>query len=73
MMAEKCDKYTRFERARMIGARALQISMGAPPTVNSENKNPIRIAEDEYNQCKSPLDVRRRLPNKMTEKPAESI
>ena len=51
----------------------MQISMGAPPTVSSENKNPIKIAEDEYKECKSPLDVRRKLPSKMTEKASESI
>ena len=34
---------TRFERARILGARALQISMGAPPLVSPEG-DPIDIA-----------------------------
>jgi len=38
-------KVTRFEKARIIGARALQISMGAPILVDAaENTNPIDIA-----------------------------
>ncbi len=36
---------TRFERARIIGARALQLSMGAPPLVEVERLHP-RIRED---------------------------
>jgi len=35
---------TRFERARILGARALQISMGAPPLVPSEGISAIDIA-----------------------------
>ena len=38
-------KITRFEKARIVGARALQISMGAPILVDAEeNTNPIDIA-----------------------------
>ena len=39
-------KYTRFEKARIIGARALQISMGAPVLVDypKELIDPINIA-----------------------------
>jgi len=34
-------KITRFEKARIVGARALQISMGAPILVDAEeNTNP---------------------------------
>ncbi len=36
---------TRFERARIIGARALQLSMGAPPLLEVERLHP-RIRED---------------------------
>ncbi|AEM39801.1 RNA polymerase Rpb6 [Pyrolobus fumarii 1A] len=36
---------TRFERARIIGARALQLSLGAPPLIDTSRLHP-RIRED---------------------------
>ncbi len=36
-MVEDDRNHTRFERARIIGARALQISMGAPLYVNEQD------------------------------------
>jgi DNA-directed RNA polymerase subunit K len=58
---------TRFEKARIIGARALQISMGAKPKVKVENSiDPIDIAmeelkesEDKKNKVVFPLDIKR--------------
>ncbi len=42
-------KYTRFERAKIIGARALQISMGAPIMINDMgNADPLTISMTEY-------------------------
>ena len=43
-------KYTRFEKARIIGARALQISFGAPVLVDypADMLDPIDIAMLEY-------------------------
>jgi len=38
-------RLTRFERARIIGARALQLSMGAPPLIDV-SKLPPRVRED---------------------------
>lgn len=62
-------KYTTYEKARLIGARALQISMGAPFMVKLDdddlrklNYNPIEIAKLEYAEGKVPIDVRRKLP-----------
>jgi len=54
-------KYTRFERARIIGSRALQISMGAPVLVEvPENLiDPIEIAITEYNESVIPMTVKR--------------
>ena len=54
---------TKFERARIIGARALQISMGAPvlADVQGSHVDPLRIAEEEL--LVLPLTIRRRLPN----------
>ena len=56
------EKYSRFERARIIGARALQISAGAKPLITVKNESPIKIAEIEFDKCLIPLDVKRRMP-----------
>ncbi len=54
-------KYTRFERARIIGARALQISLGAPILVDvaEEIIDPIEISIVEYNKGVIPMTVKR--------------
>jgi DNA-directed RNA polymerase subunit K len=51
--------YTRFEKARMIGARALQIARGAPLMIKTDLKDPIGIAEKEFETGTIPLDVKR--------------
>lgn len=49
---------TRFDRARLIGSRALQISMGAEPKVEfSPDEDPIQIAIREYDEDVLPLDA----------------
>jgi DNA-directed RNA polymerase subunit K/omega len=61
------DRLTRFERARIVGARALQLSMGAPvllPLENFENKSPLVIAEMELRAKALPLSIRRTQPNR---------
>ena len=57
-------KYTRFEKARIIGARALQISMGAPVLIDLPEgaTNPIGIALIEFEKDAIPITVIRRLP-----------
>jgi DNA-directed RNA polymerase subunit K/omega len=55
---------TKFERARIVGARALQISMGAPILVDPK-KSPnslFALAETELKEGKLPMTVRRTLP-----------
>ncbi len=54
-------RYTRFERARIIGARALQISMGAPILLDvpSGVVDPIEIAEIEFTKGVIPITVKR--------------
>ncbi len=49
--------YTRFERARILGARALQISMGAPVLVDRQggSVDPYGIAERELASGSLPL------------------
>jgi len=58
-------KLTRYEKARIIGARALQISMGAPILIElPENiKDPLTIAELELKMGILPITVRRRKPD----------
>ena len=52
---------TKYEVARLIGARALQLSMGAPPLikVTSSRKSFIQIAEEELTKGLLPLVVAR--------------
>ncbi|MBU4077100.1 MAG: DNA-directed RNA polymerase subunit K [Euryarchaeota archaeon] len=52
-------KYTRYERARIIGARALQISMGAPVLIEVDKKEPIEIAYIELEKGVIPITVKR--------------
>ncbi|MGL4669918.1 MAG: DNA-directed RNA polymerase subunit K [Methanobacteriaceae archaeon] len=53
------SKFNRFEKARLLGARALQLSMGAKPLVPvPESLDPIDIAALELEKGKIPLDVR---------------
>lgn len=55
---------TRFEKARIIGARALQISMGAPVLIKIESKmNSSTIAELEFEKGVLPLAVIRKQPD----------
>ncbi len=54
-------EYTRFERARIIGARALQISLGAPVIIDIPETmiDPIKIALLEYEKGLIPITVNR--------------
>lgn len=55
---------TKYERARVLGTRALQISMNAPILVDIENAtDPLQIAMKELQQKKIPLVIRRYLPD----------
>ncbi len=52
------EELTRFERARLLGARAIQISMGAKPLVEiKDSLDPIDIAYKELKEGVLPLDV----------------
>jgi len=59
-------KITRFERARIIGARSLQISLGAPILVSLPDSmsDPIDIALEEFQEDALPMTLRRALPDK---------
>lgn len=57
-------KLTRFERARIVGARALQISLGAPilAPLSDGVIDPIDIAVVELREKVLPMTIRRTLP-----------
>jgi len=57
-------KLTRFERARIVGARSLQISLGAPmlAPLPDDVVDPIDIAVVELNEKVLPMTIRRTLP-----------
>ena len=62
-------RYTRYERARIIGARALQIAMGAPYLVKVTKKqleefkySPLALAELEFEKQAIPLKIVRDVP-----------
>ncbi|PWU88985.1 putative DNA-directed RNA polymerase subunit [Trypanosoma cruzi] len=55
---------TKYERARILGTRALQISMNAPVLVALEGEtDPLIIAQKELREGVIPLIVRRVLPD----------
>ena len=66
---EEVKDYTKYEKARMIGSRALQIAMGAPFLVKLQDEdlkkikyNPVEIAKKEFNEGLLPITIRRPLP-----------
>lgn len=69
---------TKFERARMLGSRALQIAMGAPFLIKLSKEelervrfNPVEIAKKEYEEGVLPITVRRPLPRSSSPKKEE--
>ena len=66
----KAEEFTKYERARLIGSRALQISMGAPFLIKLTPKqlkeigyNPVEIAKLEFEAGVLPITVKRFLPH----------
>jgi DNA-directed RNA polymerase subunit K len=53
-------KYTKYEKARIIGARALQLAMGAPVLLETDELDPIEIAIAEFEKGVIPITVKRR-------------
>ena len=65
------EKYTKYEHARIVGARALQLSQSAPFMIKLTdsdlakiNYNPVEIAKMEFAQGLIPIDVKRPMPFK---------
>lgn len=55
----KMEELTKYEEARVMGARALQLAMGAPPLVKVPEGllNPVRLARLEFDKGVVPLQV----------------
>ncbi|ADB61423.1 RNA polymerase Rpb6 [Haloterrigena turkmenica DSM 5511] len=53
------QQHNRYEKARILGARALQISYGAPVLVDTDQSEPILIAAEEYDAGALPFTVKR--------------
>jgi DNA-directed RNA polymerase I, II, and III subunit RPABC2 len=60
-------RLTRFERARITGARSLQLSLGAPSLIRIPNdvRDSISLAIAELDLKALPISIRRILPNGM--------
>ena len=74
-MTNEEPSYTKYEKARLIGSRALQISMGAPFLIKLSKKdletikyNPVEIAKQEYKKGIIPITVKRPMPSEIKEK-----
>ena len=71
-------KFTKFEKARIIGSRALQISQGAPFMVKLSEEdlkrikyNPVEIAKMEFEADVLPIEVKRPVLKKREDKKKE--
>ena len=74
MIEEEPLQLTKYETARILGARALQLSMNAPMllTISKEkledvNHDPLKIAEIEFEAKVLPITVKRPLPERIEE------
>ncbi|MEM2958080.1 MAG: DNA-directed RNA polymerase subunit K [Candidatus Jordarchaeaceae archaeon] len=70
-MKKEKEKYTKYEIARILGARALQISANAPillklskEQLESMAYDPLRIAEAEFEAGILPITIKRPMPKR---------
>jgi DNA-directed RNA polymerase subunit K len=63
MMIWPKERLTRFEVARLVGARSLQIALGAPVLVKTDKDNPKEIAKEEFRERIIPMTVKRKTPS----------
>lgn len=58
------DMFTRFEVARLVGARSLQIALGAPLLVEERKTiSPTEYAKLEFKKRIMPITVKRKMPD----------
>jgi DNA-directed RNA polymerase subunit K len=69
------EQFTKYEVARILGARALQIAMDAPLLIKIEQEelesikyDPLKIADREFSAEVLPITVKRPMPKKLETK-----
>ena len=69
------EKFTKYEKARILGARALQVAMNAPLLIKITkedlekiNYDALKIAEIEFDSNVLPISVKKPFPKKVEEK-----
>ena len=75
MEKQKHEEFTRYEVARILGARALQIAMNAPVLIKLSKDelekiryDALKIAEIEFESDALPISVKRPMPRRKDEK-----
>ncbi len=73
-------KLTKYEKARLVGARALQIAMGAPlllklskAELESIQYRPVTIAKLELEKDVLPITIKRPLPFRVETEQKEAV
>lgn len=56
------DRFTRFEVARLLGARSLQIALGAPVLVKKRG-TASALAKAEFKKAIIPITIKRKMPD----------
>src|SRR3989344_9386013 len=74
-MEKQKEEFTRYEIARILGARALQIAMNAPLLIKLSKDDlekirydALKIAEIEFESGVLPISVKRPMPRRKDEK-----
>ena len=74
-MIKEQPEFSKYERARILGARALQISMDAPLLMKMDEKlldnlnyDPLKLAETELDSGVLPITINRPMPEKKAER-----
>lgn len=67
MNVDNIEEYSKFEKTRIISARALQLSMGAPIliSVKINELDPIDLAKREFEKGLVPITIKRKNPKKI--------
>ncbi|MFA6023392.1 MAG: DNA-directed RNA polymerase subunit K [Candidatus Pacearchaeota archaeon] len=82
MTVQKLDKhtFTKYEKTRIIGARALQIAMDAPLLTNISkerleelNYDPMEMANEEFEKEVLPITVKQPMPKKKAVKIKKAV
>ena len=57
------NRLTRFEAARLLGARSLQVTLGAPILIKTKETEASKIARTEFKENLLPITIKRKLPS----------